>query len=174
MTENILFTRWNSPCGSLIIASLEDKLVMSDWENGWHHDSIMKRFEKLLGLSFVQKSSFVIDKAIDEMESYFKGELENFDLPLYLVGTAFQIKVWHALEKIPYGHTCSYMDVARAIGNIHSVRAVGGAIGQNPLSIIIPCHRVLGKDRSLTGYGGGYEAKKFLLNIESNPSKLFK
>lgn len=173
MADNILFTRWNCPCGDLIIASLGNKLVMSDWENGWHHASIMKRFDRLLGLPWVQKSSDVIEHAIEELESYFERQRQNFDLPLLLVGTDFQIKVWQALQKIPYGQTCSYADIARTVGNAHAVRAVGGAVGQNPFSIIIPCHRVLGSDRSLTGYGGGYQAKEYLLNIENPQSRLF-
>ena len=87
-------------------------------------------------------------------------------MPIERNGTHFKIKFWRALQTIAYGQCVSYADIARAIGQPRALRAVGGAVGQNPLSIIVPCHRVIGSNKTLTGYGGGFEAKRFLLNIE--------
>ena len=105
-------------------------------------------------------------EAIDQLEAYFKGELTEFDLKLNARGTHFQNKVWQQLLKIPYGETISYGELAKRIGNPKASRAVGMANGKNPISIIVPCHRVIGKNGSLTGFGGGIEAKKFLLDLE--------
>ena len=101
-----------------------------------------------------------------ELEEYFQGRRQRFTMPLYLHGTPFQIKVWQALRKIPYGETRSYQDIAVAIDNPRALRAVGGANNKNPLAIIIPCHRVIGKDGSLTGFGGGLAVKEWLLEHE--------
>lgn len=102
-----------------------------------------------------------------QLEAYFAGMRTAFDLPLAPVGTAFQQGVWQALCTIPHGRTASYGDIARAIGNPKAVRAVGLANGRNPLSIVVPCHRVIGRDGSLTGYGGGLERKRWLLAHEA-------
>jgi methylated-DNA-[protein]-cysteine S-methyltransferase len=101
-----------------------------------------------------------------QLEEYFAGRRRGFDLPLDLRGTGFQKRCWQELLKIPYGETRSYADIARAIGNPLAVRAVGLANGQNPIAIIVPCHRVIGSDGSLTGYGGGLETKRWLLELE--------
>ena len=102
-----------------------------------------------------------------QIHEYFQGKRKTFKLKLKPVGTDFQMKVWKQLEKIPFGKTNSYQDVAIAIKNPKAVRAVGLANGKNPISIIIPCHRVIGKDGSLTGYGGGLDKKEWLLDFES-------
>lgn len=151
-----------------MIASLNERLVMSDWVDGWHHKAILNRFNKLIGLPFVEGSSRVIEDAIHQLEEYFRKERHGFDLPLTLIGTDFQKDVWHALQSIPYGSCPTYADIAQAIGKPKAVRAVGGAVGQNPFSIIIPCHRVVGANQSLTGYGGGLKAKKYLLALETS------
>lgn len=104
--------------------------------------------------------------AFAQLRAYFSGELTTFDLQLHFVGTAFQKTVWRALIDIPYGETMSYGALAAAIGRPTASRAVGAANGANPLPIIAPCHRVIGADRSLTGFGGGLEAKQFLLDHE--------
>ena len=108
----------------------------------------------------------LIKKAAAQLEEYLAGKLKKFDLPLAPKGTPFQVAVWRALLKIPYGKTCAYGDIARAVNNPKAVRAVGGANNKNPIFIIIPCHRVIGKDGSLTGYGGGMDMKKRLLALE--------
>jgi methylated-DNA-[protein]-cysteine S-methyltransferase len=101
-----------------------------------------------------------------QLGAYFKGDLQQFDLALAPEGTPFQLKVWRALRAIPYGELASYKDIAVAVGNPKAVRAVGGANGKNPIPIIVPCHRVIGSDGSLTGFGGGLEIKQRLIDLE--------
>jgi O-6-methylguanine DNA methyltransferase len=103
---------------------------------------------------------------------YFRGELREFSFPLDLRGTPFQIRCWEALRKIPYGQTCSYADIAREIGSPRAFRAVGQANHNNPISIVVPCHRVVGSGGSLTGYGGGLEIKEKLLRLEATQQAL--
>ena len=105
-------------------------------------------------------------QAVDQLERYFAGEHLQFTCPLDLHGTPFQLKVWNALTRIPYGETRSYAGVAREIGHPDAVRAVGAANGANPVAIIVPCHRVIGSNGSLTGYGGGLPTKAWLLALE--------
>jgi methylated-DNA-[protein]-cysteine S-methyltransferase len=107
-----------------------------------------------------------------QLTEYFAGARERFDLPLQLEGTAFQRRVWSALVEIPYGQTTSYGELARGLGQPDAVRAVGTANGSNPISIIVPCHRVIGADGSLTGYGGGMERKRLLLELEAEQLQL--
>lgn len=108
----------------------------------------------------------LIKRAYRQLSEYFLGERQVFDLPINPVGTEFQKKVWHELVKIPYGKTVSYKDIAIAVGNEKASRAVGMANNKNKILIIIPCHRVIGKNGSLTGYAGGLTVKKYLLNLE--------
>jgi methylated-DNA-[protein]-cysteine S-methyltransferase len=113
------------------------------------------------------ESCAVLDETVEQLEAYFAGELVDFDLPLDLQGTEFQRQCWLALATIPYGQTVSYGEQARRIGLGHDrARAVGAANGQNPLPIVLPCHRVIGADGSLTGFGGGLHVKRFLLEHE--------
>ena len=118
----------------------------------------------------IEKKTPLISRAIEMLREYFSGERFSFDLPLRFEGTDFQKKAWNALLQIPYGHTRSYKEQAEAIGNAKACRAVGAANGKNPISIIVPCHRVIGADKSLTGYGGGFEIKKALLELEIDNS----
>ncbi|MBI6120969.1 methylated-DNA--[protein]-cysteine S-methyltransferase [Salegentibacter maritimus] len=110
--------------------------------------------------------------AVQELNDYFKGDLKEFSLKLNPKGTAFQKKVWKALNEIPFGKTCSYLELSRKLGNEKAIRAVASANGKNPLWIVIPCHRVIGSDGSLTGYAGGLSRKQWLLNHENNSSQL--
>lgn len=111
-------------------------------------------------------STPVLCRAVRELGEYFAGVRKTFGVPLRPAGTPFRLKVWNELLKIPYGQTCSYADLARACANPKACRAVGGANHANPIAILIPCHRVVGADGSLTGYGGGLDKKKFLLDLE--------
>jgi len=108
-----------------------------------------------------------------QIREYFGGERKTFDVPLAPQGTDFQISVWQALAKIPYGETCAYADIAKGIGNPKAVRAVGSANGNNPIAIIVPCHRVIGSDGNLTGFGGGLDSKRYLLELEARNSGLW-
>jgi len=105
--------------------------------------------------------------ATSQLAAYFAGQLTEFDLPLAPAGTVFQRQVWSALQTIPYGQTWSYAQLAEKVGRATAVRAVGLANGKNPIALVIPCHRVIGSDGSLTGYGGGLDRKRFLLDLES-------
>ncbi|MEF1309955.1 methylated-DNA--[protein]-cysteine S-methyltransferase [Vibrio mytili] len=108
----------------------------------------------------------VLSESVVQLQEYFTGLRDDFDLPLAAKGTDFQNQVWQALTTIPYGETWSYQDLANAIGNPKAVRAVGLANGKNPISIVVPCHRVIGKNGKLTGYAGGVERKQGLLALE--------
>ena len=120
----------------------------------------------------IEKETPLISQAASMLREYFDGKRKLFDgLPISFEGTEFQKKAWNALLEIPYGETRSYKEQAEAIGNAKACRAVGAANGKNPISIIVPCHRVVGSDKSLVGYGGGLDVKKALLDLESKVSK---
>ncbi|HEX7151988.1 MAG TPA: methylated-DNA--[protein]-cysteine S-methyltransferase [Thermoanaerobaculia bacterium] len=108
-----------------------------------------------------------------QLDEYFAGRRRTFELPLAPKGTPFQLAVWNALQTIPYGETRSYSEIARAIGKPDTVRAVGAANGANPLPIVVPCHRVIGANGALTGFGGGIETKRYLLQLERGERALF-
>jgi len=152
----------------MILGSYDNKLCMADWRYRKMRSSIDRRLQKGLNATFVEEESMVLKLAREELEVYFQGKRKTFDLPLLLVGTEFQKSVWHGLMQIPFGVTATYLDLAKSINNEKAVRAVASAVGANALSIFIPCHRIIGSDGSLTGYAGGLEAKKKLLEIENN------
>lgn len=134
--------------------------------------------EGIMAVSFVDDDSIKetqkddihpsLIECINQLDMYFKGTLKEFSIKLNIKGTDFQKKVWTELLKIPYGKTASYKDIAKAVGNEKAVRAVGGANNKNNIAIIIPCHRVIGSDKSLTGYGGGLWRKEWLLKHEQS------
>ncbi|GAB2934999.1 methylated-DNA--[protein]-cysteine S-methyltransferase [Rheinheimera gaetbuli] len=113
--------------------------------------------------------SALTDSAAVQLSAYFAGSLSRFDLPLAAQGTAFQQQVWRTLCTVPFGTTCSYADIARGISNVKAVRAVGAANGRNPIAIVVPCHRVIGANGTLTGYAGGLDKKAWLLKHEQRP-----
>ena len=108
----------------------------------------------------------ITEEACSQLSAYFAKTRHEFDLPIDVKGTEFQTSVWKALQRIPYGQTVSYLDIAKHIGNPKAVRAVGLANGKNPIAIVVPCHRVIGSNKTLTGYAGGLARKQFLLNLE--------
>lgn len=116
-----------------------------------------------------EEDRLALSEVVRQLEEYFAGTRNAFDVPLELIGTRFQVEVWSALRDIPYGATASYGEIADVIGRPDAVRAVGAANGRNPISIIVPCHRVIGADGSLTGYGWGVDRKSWLLEHERNP-----
>jgi methylated-DNA-[protein]-cysteine S-methyltransferase len=119
------------------------------------------------------RATGVMAELESQLAAYFGGRLTEFDLPLAPKGTPFQLEVWDALREIPYGKTCSYSDIAKKISRPDAVRAVGAANGQNPIPIVIPCHRVIGASGALTGFGGGLEMKRWLLAHESGQWSMF-
>jgi methylated-DNA-[protein]-cysteine S-methyltransferase len=120
-----------------------------------------------------QRDDAAFEDAARQLHAYFAGELSEFQLEMAPAGTPFQQRVWHALREIPYGATTSYGRLAAALGDPNAVRAVGLANGRNPIAIVIPCHRVIGADGSLTGYGGGIQRKQWLLAHEAGKQELF-
>lgn len=157
---------YESPFGILLLGSSGDRLCLCDWRTEKHHDSVRRRLERLMCAGFEPGTSEVLGAAARQLDEYFAGRRRAFDMPLLLAGTDFQVKVWNELLKIPFGETISYGDLAQRIGMPKAVRAVANANGANTLSVFVPCHRVIGSDRSLTGYGGGIEVKRRLLELE--------
>jgi methylated-DNA-[protein]-cysteine S-methyltransferase len=156
-------TRFQSPLGTIIIAAT-GKGLAGLWFDGQRHLP-----QELSGAPVwpVDESHPILKKVMAQLTEYFAGQRTRFDVPLDLsFGTAFQQSVWHALLAIPQGGTASYGEVSSRIGKPAAVRAVGAAVGRNPVSIIVPCHRVMGANGSLTGYAGGLERKSALLRLE--------
>lgn len=162
----IITRRYESPCGVLLLGSFEDKLCLCDWQVEKHRDHVDSRLKRVLKADFEEATSEVIEKAVSQLDEFFAGKRRKFDVPLLFTGTDFQKKVWNELLNISYGETISYGEMARRIGMPKAVRAVANANGANAISIFAPCHRVIGSDHSLTGYGGGLEAKRMLLELE--------
>ncbi len=159
--HRIFQSHTSSPLGEVLLAATEQGLAGVWFVQGQMH--------------MPDSSSWAIDEAhptlmaaAQQLQDYFAGQRHSFDLPIQPAwGTPFQRTVWQALQRIPYGRTRSYGDIARDIGKPNAVRAVGAAIGQNPHSIIVPCHRVVGANGSLTGFAGGLPRKQFLLAHET-------
>lgn len=155
-----------TPLGPLLIARTAKGLAGTWFDGQKHHPGE-------LGAPDVP-SDPLLARAADELKRYFAGESDSFgdhfDVPLDLLGTPFQRAVWQALLAIPSGSTSTYGEIARGLGSAAAVRAVGGAVGRNPVSVIVPCHRVVGADGSLTGYAGGVERKQAMLTLEARGS----
>jgi methylated-DNA-[protein]-cysteine S-methyltransferase len=154
------FTRISSPVGALKLIATESALVAVAWRD--------QGAGQVPVVDAVQCGSHaVLDAAATQLAEYFAGTRREFELPLEFMGTEFQCRAWRALQTIPYGETRTYADMARLIGQPTAVRAVGAANGRNPLSIVVPCHRVIGSSGALTGFGGGLDAKAKLLALEA-------
>ena len=168
MGETIFVQRCDSPLGVYVLASSETGLACVKPEDQRRPD--LDRWERD-GARFEEGGEWNA-QASEQLDAYFAGELTAFDVPLDMRGTAFQRQVWEALLTIPYGETRSYGEIAAAIGAPTASRAVGAANGSNPVSIIVPCHRVIGANGRLTGYGGGVHRKDALLALESGAQRL--
>jgi methylated-DNA-[protein]-cysteine S-methyltransferase len=155
----------DSPIGPLTLIGRDGRLVGVLMEEMRHEPDAAT-----LGDAVPVDSDPVLAAGADQLNAYFRGELTSFDLPLMLDGTPFQQTVWSGLRDIPYGETLSYGELAMRIGQPSASRAVGLANGRNPVAIVVPCHRVIGADGSLTGYGGGMDRKRFLLGLEQRVS----
>jgi methylated-DNA-[protein]-cysteine S-methyltransferase len=159
MREDVFWWRIDSPVGGLRLLAGGDGLREISFERG--------RRPKPELPDGATRSARPFSEAIRQLDAYFAGELETFDLALAPEGTPLQLDVWRLLAKIPYGETTSYGELARRLGRPDAARAVGAANGGNPIPIVIPCHRVVGANGSLTGFGGGLEAKRWLLRHEA-------
>ncbi len=157
---------FDTPYGELMLGSHNQQLCLCDWRYRNKRDAIDARLKKGLNAEFVETDDDVLQKTRWQLDEYFKHTRKVFDIPLLMVGSTFQKKVWNSLLKVPFGETSSYQQLAETIGNRHAVRAVASANGANAISIIIPCHRIIGSNGKLTGYAGGLKAKADLLRLE--------
>jgi len=152
--------------GELILAEHDHQLIMCDWRYRKMRERIDKRLQTNLNSVYKEKDTALLQTTRQQLDEYFKYKRKQFDLPLKLVGTQFQQQVWKGLLKIPHGKTLNYLQLADSISNKKAVRAVANANGANAISIIIPCHRVIGSNGNLAGYAGGVATKKKLLDLE--------
>lgn len=162
----IRVTSYNSPIGEMVLGSLNQSICLCDWKYRKQRNQIDDRISRLLNADFVLQSDPLLKKLKNELDLYFSGKIQSFNFPLTFAGTSFQKEVWNTLLKIPYGETWSYAKLSLKINNPEAIRAVASANGANAISILVPCHRVVGSDGSLTGYAGGISAKKSLLQLE--------
>lgn len=166
--ENIDIQYYKTKYGELIIGSYNDKLCLCDWRYRKMRKSIDNRIKKSLNAEYILRESSTISKTIKQLEEYFNYKRKDFDIPLLPVGTDFQKKIWEILLDIPFGKTTTYLKQAEKLGNNKAVRAVANANGANAISIIIPCHRIIGSNGKLIGYAGGLNTKQKLLELESD------
>jgi len=161
-----------TPVGEMVAAATKTHLVLFEFSRRHMLPLQLQRLEAAVGSELVPGESAIIVQLRRELDEYFRGERREFTVPLYAPGTPFQMKVWNELLRIPPGTTTTYSRVASAIGHPTAVRAVARANGDNRIAILIPCHRVIGSDGSLTGYGGGLSRKKKLLDLEARATEL--
>lgn len=167
MTEiNIQY--FKHPYAEFVLGSYEGKLCLCDFKYRKMRESVDNRIQRGLNALFFERNDGILDRTKTQLEEYFLGERSVFDIPLLMVGTDFQKSIWDALGKVKYGEIATYLDLALSIGNENAVRAVGNANGANGLAIIVPCHRIIGSQGELVGYGGGLSLKKRLLELEKN------
>lgn len=167
MADIINIQHYDSPCGRLTLGEYKGRLCLCDWGSEGCRPCVGRRLKRLLKAEFADTATDVTDAARRQLDEYFRRERQAFDVPLLLVGTDFQKRVWTELQSIPYGTSLTYAQLAACLGQREAIRAVAGANGANALSIFVPCHRVIGTSGSLTGYAGGLAAKRFLLDLES-------
>lgn len=158
---------YHSPCGTLLLASYQGQLCLCDWEQSSKFQRHKTQLIQVLHAPFDDIPSPVTEAAAAQLDAYFAHRLTAFSLPLRLIGTPFQCQVWEALRQIHYGETVTYGLLAKRIGHPRSARPVGSAVGCNPLSLFLPCHRVVGATATQGGYAGGIAAKRYLLTWES-------
>jgi len=164
---NQINTRYHSTqIGEVILGSFHGKLCLLDFVKGKTRGTVEDRMRRVLDAELVERDDEILEKTRTQLDEYLKGCRTEFDIPLLMVGTDFQESVWNALLKVPYGATSTYLQLAKDVGNERAVRAVGNAMAANPISIIVPCHRVVGSDGELVGYGGGLSLKRRLLTLE--------
>ena len=178
---------YESPCGKLYLAARKGNICLCDWALSKNLGDTLSRLSKALDIEFIlpetehvegtkklrpEKPSKVIVSAKKQLGQYFSGRRKTFNIPYQMAGTPFQQAVWKSLMDIPYGKSVSYAEIAAMAGYPKAVRAAANACGDNALTVIIPCHRVIGSDDGLTGYGGGLGAKRYLLDLESPQQRL--
>jgi O-6-methylguanine DNA methyltransferase len=162
--SSIFFKKIESPVGKLLLLASEDKLIGTKFSNSIENDEFSDNVEEKSYLPIFHDTEV-------QLNEYFQGKRKSFSIPIVLNGTEFQQKVWKQLQSIPFGETISYQELAERVGDSKKARAVGNANGKNPIPIIVPCHRVIAKDGSLGGFGGGLTIKRYLLELERTVSE---
>lgn len=165
--NTVAISYFQTSYGELIIGSFQEQICLCDWSNRKNRKQIDQRIQLALQASFIELESPVHKILKQELDAYFIGDLEQFTVPLLPIGTNFQKHIWDLLLTIPYGKTLSYLELSERYQDTKAIRAVATANGANAISILIPCHRVIASNGELTGYAGGLEAKKKLLQLES-------
>lgn len=166
LKNQIYIAHYQQGVFDMVMGCFEDKLCLFNYRDKPSRSAVDKRIQRALNAEFVEQETPLLEQARQQMDAYLAGELIQFDLPLLLLGTEFQKSVWQALLAVPYGETASYLELAQAINKPTACRAVANANRANALSMIIPCHRIIGRDGTLVGYGGGLERKQALLDLE--------
>jgi methylated-DNA-[protein]-cysteine S-methyltransferase len=161
-TERLLYTQLHSPIGELLLVGDGEALHRLHMLDGPHPIAIDEQW---------QRAEHAFAETRSQLAQYFAGERTDFELALHMEGTPFQRSVWEALREIPYGQTASYGEIARRVGQPGAARAIGITNARNPISVIVPCHRVIGANGTLTGYGGGLQRKRFLLDLEQQAAQ---
>ncbi len=159
---------YKTKIGELILGSFDEKLCLLNFRYRKMRKTVDNRIKKGLNAEFVELDDEILEKTRMQIDEYLSGDRKKFDISLLMVGTDFQKSVWNALIKVPYGTTSTYLQLAKNINNEKAVRAVANANGANSIGLIIPCHRIIGSNGELVGYGGGLSVKKRLLSIEEN------
>lgn len=168
----ITTTDFETPLGNIIAGASEQGICLLEFTDSKRQEEELKAVSRHLSAEVSEGDSIYFRQLKKELTEYFSGSRKEFTVPLHLIGTDFQCEVWNELLRIPYGKTRSYKEQAIALNKLDAIRAVAGANGMNKIAIIIPCHRVIGANGSLTGYGGGLWRKKWLLDLESGQPSL--
>ena len=166
--NEVHYQYFNSPYGELVLGAFDKKLCLCDWRYRKMRAAVDARLSKYLNANFVEARNEIIDEATEQLDEYFNYKRQIFTIPLLMAGTVFQKSVWSELLNVRFGTTSSYLQLAEKIGNKKAVRAVASANGANAISIIIPCHRIIGSNGQLVGYAGGLSNKEKLLNLEQD------
>ncbi len=167
MTHTINISFYKTKIGELIIGTYDTKLCILDFRYRKMRSTVDNRIKKHLQADFTEQEDEIISETKKQIDEYLEGKRKNFSIPLLLVGTDFQKRVWSELLRVQYGETASYLDIAKRIDNPKAVRAVASANGANAIALIVPCHRIIESNGELGGFGGGLAVKKRLLRLES-------
>lgn len=166
MKQKISIQYFDTPAGELILGDFQGNLCLADWRYRKMRKTVDARLQKFFDAEYIEENTAVLDQTREELKAYFDGERTSFDVPLVLAGSEFQQQVWNALIAIPYGETQTYLGLSKQLQNEKAIRAVASANGANAISILVPCHRIIGSGGELVGYAGGLPAKKKLLDLE--------
>lgn len=176
MPETLKYCTFETPIGDMYAVSSDQGICLLEFTERKELNKELKELAKHFETDIQEGESDYLTQLKKELTDYFNGELKSFTIPLIFTGSDFQKKVWNALLEVPYGETRTYMEQTLVLGDPKAIRAVASANGRNKIAIVVPCHRIIGSDGSLTGYAGGIDRKRFLLNLEreiAGPRDLF-